>query len=242
MAAEWPRDYGLRLHGDGPAAPAAAPAPAAAARSTAEQRLAEPVPTAAMLAHVVRTRQRATGRPAAAAASSSSNGRDALAARRARAAVAGHDKRGGRTVLVAMDATGAAVAAAVPADGPAAGDGGRNWRRSTLLHGRRVASPVPATPPPPSAPAAPPTASGIAGHGDGSELAALPSDTLAAFHYLRSRFPRQPLPGPPVVLMHQLYTVVRQRTTADHDVVRARPVTPGWGRTLPGLTAVGSTQ
>lgn len=243
MAAEWPRDYGLRLQGDSPAVPAAPPAPAAAAepaaataRSSAEQRLTEPVPTATLLAHVVRTRQRATGRRATAsatAAATSSNGHAALAARRARAAVAGHDKRGGRTVLAAMDATGAAVAAAGSADGPAAA-AVRNWRRSTLLHGHRVASPAPVTPPtssatttPPPAPATPPWVTTIDGEGDGGELAALPSDTLAAFHYLRSRFPRQPLPGPPVVIMHQLYTVVRQRTTADHDVVRALPMKPG---------------
>ena len=52
------------------------------------------------------------------------------------------------------------------------------------------------------------------------DLDAVPSDTLAALQYLRSQFPRAALHCPPIVLAHQLYTVVHSKTAVDRDLVR----------------------
>ena len=51
----------------------------------------------------------------------------------------------------------------------------------------------------------------------------MPGDALAALHLLRAQFP--PLPGRPVaplVLRSQVYSIVRDRTTADRELDELR--------------------
>ncbi len=54
-----------------------------------------------------------------------------------------------------------------------------------------------------------------------SDNSDLPSDTKAALLYLRSIFPVEKFEGrlPPIVHQHQLYSIVKNRTTVDKELV-----------------------
>lgn len=55
-----------------------------------------------------------------------------------------------------------------------------------------------------------------------SFLEDLPSDTLASILYLKSIFPRKVFEGllPPIILKHQIYCVVKDKTLVDRQLVR----------------------
>jgi len=55
-----------------------------------------------------------------------------------------------------------------------------------------------------------------------SDEMALPSDTEAGLLYLCSLFPREKFEGklPAIVMKHQLYSVIHDKTTADRELVR----------------------
>lgn len=47
----------------------------------------------------------------------------------------------------------------------------------------------------------------------------LPTDTETGIMYLRDRFPADKLSLPPLVLQHQLYSIIHNKTTVDRDIV-----------------------
>jgi len=59
---------------------------------------------------------------------------------------------------------------------------------------------------------------------DEDPLPELPDDTMAALQLLRGQFESLALPAhsPPLVLVHQLYSVVASKTTVDRDIEAAR--------------------
>ena len=56
----------------------------------------------------------------------------------------------------------------------------------------------------------------ILGHG---ASCAFPSDTETGLMYLCDRFPKDKLSLPPLVLKHQLYNIIHNKTTVDRDIV-----------------------
>ena len=49
----------------------------------------------------------------------------------------------------------------------------------------------------------------------------IPTDTEAALLYLKAKFPVEKFEGrlPPVILVHQVYSIIKCRTTVDKDIV-----------------------
>jgi hypothetical protein len=56
---------------------------------------------------------------------------------------------------------------------------------------------------------------------DDSSLSNTPSDTEAALLYLKSKFPTGKFEGrlPPVLLVHQIYSIIKCKTLVDREVV-----------------------
>jgi serine/threonine-protein kinase 19 len=56
---------------------------------------------------------------------------------------------------------------------------------------------------------------------DDSSLSNTPTDTEAALLYLKSKFPTEKFEGrlPPVLLVHQIYSIIKCKTLVDRDVV-----------------------
>jgi hypothetical protein len=60
---------------------------------------------------------------------------------------------------------------------------------------------------------------------DESSFLQAPSDTEAALLYLKSKFPTEKFEGrlPPVLLVHQIYSIIKCKTLVDRDVVSICP-------------------
>jgi len=56
---------------------------------------------------------------------------------------------------------------------------------------------------------------------DVSDLSNTPSDIEAALLYLKSKFPTEKFEGrlPPVLLVHQIYSIIRCKTSVDREIV-----------------------
>jgi len=56
---------------------------------------------------------------------------------------------------------------------------------------------------------------------DVSDISNTPSDIEAALLYLKSKFPTEKFEGrlPPVLLVHQIYSIIRCKTSVDREIV-----------------------